>query len=233
MAEYAESASSKGGEQRQPEASLIGEALRAELLRHIQDGALTAGKARAVARIADAAGRFLEQVSPSAGDGLAQLPGEAVGYAAMPASAGVGMPLLGYASPAIGQASLAGDNPAETMGARVIRELVTSMGDILRAIGKPKETVESLLYALVMARREGMPDVAAALEEKLLGRKLDGDRPVREPRLAIPVASRLDPFARPYPLPADECGTEHVVPEDDPSRRCINCGTVVEKEAST
>jgi len=64
---------------------------------------------------------------------------------------------------------------AETYGATVIRELIPALKGMMQG---QKETPESLTYAIATARRHGMMDVAAELELKLVGKKLDGQRPV-------------------------------------------------------
>ncbi len=64
---------------------------------------------------------------------------------------------------------------AETYGATFIRELLPALKGIAQA---QKETPESLTFAIAVARREGMTDLAAELEQKLVGKRLDGARPV-------------------------------------------------------
>jgi hypothetical protein len=64
---------------------------------------------------------------------------------------------------------------AETYGATVIRELVPALKSMMQG---QKETPESLTWAIATARRAGMTDLAAELELKLVGKKLDGERPV-------------------------------------------------------
>lgn len=63
----------------------------------------------------------------------------------------------------------------ESYGATLVRQL---MGALVQYQQAQKESPESLAFALVTARRAGMTDVAAELEKKLLGKSLDGDRPV-------------------------------------------------------
>jgi hypothetical protein len=64
---------------------------------------------------------------------------------------------------------------AETYGATVIRELVPALKSMLQG---QKETPDALVYAIATARREGMTDLAAELEQKLVGKRLDGKRPI-------------------------------------------------------
>lgn len=64
---------------------------------------------------------------------------------------------------------------AETYGATVIRELVPAFKSMMQG---QKETPETLTYAIAAARRAGMTDLAAELELKLVGKKLDGERPI-------------------------------------------------------
>ena len=74
--------------------------------------------------------------------------------------------------------NLSGASPmssAETYGATVIRELVPALKSMLQG---QKETPDALVYAIATARREGMTDLAAELEHKLVGKRLDGKRPV-------------------------------------------------------
>ena len=85
------------------------------------------------------------------------------------------VPPIGWdTNPNLGGASMA-TTGAETYGATVIRELVPALKSMMQG---QKETPESLTYAIATARRHGMMDVAAELELKLVGKKLDGKRPV-------------------------------------------------------
>lgn len=70
--------------------------------------------------------------------------------------------------------SAAPANP-ESYGAALMRQL---MGALTQYQQAQKESPESLTFALVTARRNGMNDVAAELEKKILGKPLDGERPV-------------------------------------------------------
>lgn len=63
----------------------------------------------------------------------------------------------------------------ETYGANIIRQIIPLLQQYQHA---QKETPEALAYALVTARRAGMTDVSAELEKKLLGKSLDGKRPI-------------------------------------------------------
>jgi hypothetical protein len=85
------------------------------------------------------------------------------------------------------------DNPAESFGARMLKEIVASIAAIT-APKPPRESPEELVHALVMARAHGMTDVAAELEKKLCGKSLDGVRPVTamyldEPEAEPPIAA--------------------------------------------
>lgn len=63
----------------------------------------------------------------------------------------------------------------ETYGANFLRTLVAQLtAHQDAALHSP----EMLVSAIAAARRDGMPDVAAELERKLLGKGLDGARPV-------------------------------------------------------
>src|SRR5208337_5079347 len=66
-------------------------------------------------------------------------------------------------------------NGIESFGAQFIRQLVPALAAIQQ---RTTETPELLAIAIATARRSGMTDVAAALEEKLVGKRLDGPRPV-------------------------------------------------------
>lgn len=64
---------------------------------------------------------------------------------------------------------------SETFGARILRELMTTL--------KPQPTQDTsaplvLVHALAEARRTGMTDVARELEVKLFGAELVGDKPI-------------------------------------------------------
>jgi hypothetical protein len=63
----------------------------------------------------------------------------------------------------------------ETYGANFLRTLVAEFTAHQNA---GLQSPEMLVSAIAAARRDGMPDVAAALEKKLLGKGLDGARPV-------------------------------------------------------
>lgn len=71
---------------------------------------------------------------------------------------------------------------AETYGASLLRQLVPAIQNYHKAA---HETPEALVQAIILARRSGMPDVAGELEQKLLGRKLDGPRPVSKDPFGI------------------------------------------------
>jgi hypothetical protein len=69
------------------------------------------------------------------------------------------------------------DAPAniETYGATFLRTLIAQL---TAHQDSSLRSPEMMVSAIAAARRDGMPDVAAALEEKLVGKKLDGKRPV-------------------------------------------------------
>ena len=67
------------------------------------------------------------------------------------------------------------ESNAETYGASLIRQVLPALTNYQKA---SQETPQSLVEALVTARRAGMMDVASEIEQKLLGKKLDGKRPV-------------------------------------------------------
>ena len=62
---------------------------------------------------------------------------------------------------------------AETYGATIIRELMPALKSLTQS---KNETPEQLVFAIATARREGMTDLAAELETKLVGKRLDGQR---------------------------------------------------------
>ena len=64
---------------------------------------------------------------------------------------------------------------AETYGATIMRTL---MAQLTAHQNSALQSPEMLVSAITAARRDGMTDVAAELEKKLLGKSLDGKRPV-------------------------------------------------------
>lgn len=82
-------------------------------------------------------------------------------------------------------------NNAETYGAQMMRQIVAAVQEYQKS---SKETPENLAEALAVARREGMPDVAAELEKKLLGKTLEGNKPIDK---ASTVQDYLDKVDRP------------------------------------
>jgi hypothetical protein len=76
-------------------------------------------------------------------------------------------------------------NGIEAFGATFIRQLIPALSAHQKTA---METPESLTFAIATARRNGMTDVAAALEKKLLGHALDGPRPIEGPLLLPPIA---------------------------------------------
>jgi len=92
-------------------------------------------------------------------------------------------------------------NNAETYGAQMMRQIIAAWQEYQKT---SKESPDNLVEALATARREGMTDIAAELEQKLLGRKLDGEKPVDK---APTVQDYLDqvavkPLATEPPPPA-------------------------------
>jgi hypothetical protein len=73
------------------------------------------------------------------------------------------------AMPGVGLAL--GPNNPETYGATMLRQLVEAFSAKKQA---NNESPEAITEALAVARREGMTDVAAELEKKLLGKAIDG-----------------------------------------------------------
>ena len=63
----------------------------------------------------------------------------------------------------------------ETYGANFLRTIVAQL---TAHQNSALQSPEMLVSAIAAARRDGMPDVAAELEKKLLGKGLDGARPV-------------------------------------------------------
>ena len=72
-------------------------------------------------------------------------------------------------------------NP-ETFGAKTLREIMALVPSLLQA---QRETPQALVNAIADARRAGLADVSAELEQRLLNKKLDGARPVLEAPPAI------------------------------------------------
>jgi hypothetical protein len=68
---------------------------------------------------------------------------------------------------------------SETFGARLLRELLAVVPAFTQQRQNPDDP-RALVHALAEARRNGMTDVAKALEVKLLGRVLPGEKPVAE-----------------------------------------------------
>lgn len=74
---------------------------------------------------------------------------------------------------------------SETFGAKAIREIIGALPGIMNA---QNETPSSLVIAASIARDRGMTDLSAEIERKLIGRTLDGDRPVDKERMRDIVA---------------------------------------------
>jgi hypothetical protein len=62
---------------------------------------------------------------------------------------------------------------SETFGARIMRELLATLPAVLR---KSNEDLHSLVGAIADARDRGMPDLAAKLEQRLLGTPLESPK---------------------------------------------------------
>lgn len=73
-----------------------------------------------------------------------------------------------------------GATNVETYGATIIREVMAAYQKNSSSSVSVLETPEGLVRAIAIAREQGMPDVAAELEMKLTGKKLDGKRPVKK-----------------------------------------------------
>jgi hypothetical protein len=78
---------------------------------------------------------------------------------------------------------------AETYGATVIRELLPALKSFVQT---KNETPEALVLAIATARREGMTDLAMELEQKLVGKKLEGARPIHGKPAPLPLLSLPD-----------------------------------------
>jgi len=76
----------------------------------------------------------------------------------------------------------------ETYGATIVRQLIPLIQSYQQT---QRETPESLVYAIASARRAGMTDVAMELEKKLVGKTLDGPRPVASD--VLPALEACDP----------------------------------------
>lgn len=79
----------------------------------------------------------------------------------------------------------------ETYGATFLR---TILAQISASQSATLQSPEALVGAIAAARRDGMPDVAAELEKKLVGKKLDGKRPINEGALYLPALSEAAPI---------------------------------------
>src|SRR5574341_116411 len=80
-------------------------------------------------------------------------------------------------------------NNAETYGAQMMRQIMAALESYQKA---QRDTPERLTEALVVARREGMTDVVAALEKKLLGAELEGEKPVNKPPTMQDYLDKVD-----------------------------------------
>jgi hypothetical protein len=83
---------------------------------------------------------------------------------------------------------------AETFGAKMIREVLAAMPGIEDAKTK---TPAAMVSAIVLARQNGLTDVSAELEKQLVGRVLDGDRPVTEVHLVGLIPKRVEDYLGP------------------------------------
>lgn len=98
------------------------------------------------------------------------------------------------AMPSVGLA--VGPNNPETYGATMLRQLVEAFSN------KKKDSADDLVEAIATARREGMTDIAAELEQKLLGKKLEGEKPVTslEPPTVEDYLKKVDSQDPPPPV---------------------------------
>lgn len=81
----------------------------------------------------------------------------------------------------------------ETGGAAMIRELVKLVPQMIAGKdGSKAESLTNLIDALAVARSQGMTDVAAELEKKIVGKSLDGDRPVGYARVVSENNSKVE-----------------------------------------
>lgn len=134
------------------------EALRDEMRRILDEGEFTIATCSTLMRMAEAARDFLRANAVKPEDLTTDQ------------ESGADVIGIGPAAP-----------DAETFGTKMIRELLASVPDMLRM---QRENPGSLVQAIAVARSKGMPDVAAALEKRLIGASLDGVRPVSP--LSIP-----------------------------------------------
>lgn len=128
------------------------EAMRDEMRRILDDGEFTVTSCSTLMRMAEAARDFLRANAVKPEDLTTDQ------------ESGADVIGIGPAAPV-----------AETFGSKMIRELLAAMPDLVRM---QRENPGSLVQAIAMARSQGMPDVAAALEKRLVGARLDGARPV-------------------------------------------------------
>lgn len=89
-------------------------------------------------------------------------------------------------------------NNAETYGAQMMRQIIAALQEFQKA---NKETPERLAEAIAVARREGMTDLAAELEQRLVGKPLDGDRPINEPPSVEDYLRKADEDGQKPPQP--------------------------------
>jgi len=146
----------------------LADALRVEIQKVLDEGPFTIQTAMRIERIADAA----KSVLAAAGGVAAAIERVKTDQTA-------------------DENPIAYSSAAETFGARMVQEIVAVLPQLLGA--RTQQSPEALVHALVMARLHGMTDVAAELETKLVGRPLDGERPVFPPgEVMQPVLSGVD-----------------------------------------
>jgi len=154
----------------------VAAALRVELQALIDRGPMTAKSVKKVETLARCAFRVLLEVEPDA---------KSVGTMLRRHVHGLYGPINGSNSSNNANddddddddAPMASSGPAETFGVRAICEMVASATQALRPQPRQEGALE-LTMAIADARRLGMPDVAAELEQRLLGKSLPGERPV-------------------------------------------------------
>lgn len=89
---------------------------------------------------------------------------------------------------------------SETFGSKMVRELSAILPDLMRV---QRQSPEQLVLAIAMARREGLTDVADALERQLLGRQTDGTKPV-EARSVVKARPLIIPDNAPAEFADDD-----------------------------
>jgi hypothetical protein len=133
------------------------EAMRADLRKILDEGDFTGGMLKNLIRKAKAAQQYMmaDGLIAAGGDILNDdLDQPAPGY-------GTGLILGGAPSSPFGLNS-------ETFGAKVLREGIAAISEIEKT---KRDTPERLVDAIAAAKENGLPDVAAALTRRLLGKE--------------------------------------------------------------